>query len=96
MNSNASKYIDITTNLFMLYNKNEEGLTELFDNINELINNFNKQPDISVDNTTEEVNEETSKEVKEKKTKKEKKEKKEKKTSKDKQEKPKKEKKIKN
>ena len=42
MNNNASKYIDITTKLFNLYNTNQEGLTELFDNINQLITNFNK------------------------------------------------------
>jgi len=58
MNNNASKYIDITTNLFNLYNTNQEGLTELFDNINQLITNFNKQPESTQENIEEEVKEE--------------------------------------
>jgi hypothetical protein len=88
MNDNANNYIDITTKLFKLYNTNQEGLTELFDNINQLINNFNKQPEITQDNTEEEIKEEIP--VKPKK---------ERKTSKNKEpkeKKPKKEKKIKN
>lgn len=79
MNNNASKYIDITTNLFNLYNTNQEGLTELFDNINQLITNFNK-PNESTQEHIEEVKEEIQvKPKKERKTSKEKKPKKEKK-----------------
>ena len=88
MNDNANNYIDITTKLFNLYNTNQEGLTELFDNINQLINNFNKQPEITQENIEEEIKEEIP--VKPKK---------ERKTSKNKEpkeKKPKKEKKIKN